>query len=215
MFVTAFPRRLHPDSQAGSGGRAPAFAKRGFGTESIMKGAGRENKLWTPERIRDLRQRLEMTQENFAHLIGVTFSSVNRWENGKARPNKIALRVISALERKLKRQMESEMHPGLESTAFAAPTATTQVIKPHRAISWKEALRMVGSKTNPVYILRMVYLDGIPQEGLAHEIGVTYATVNRWENGGTSPNKVAKKVLRLLAIKAGAPQELIEGISSM
>jgi putative transcriptional regulator len=54
-------------------------------------------------RIRELRQNLNMTQENFAHEIGVTFATVNRWENGKTQPNKVAQKVLKQLERKLRR----------------------------------------------------------------------------------------------------------------
>jgi len=31
------------------------------------------------------------------------------------------------------------------------------------------------------------------QEELAHALGVSFATVNRWENGKTSPSKLAKR----------------------
>ena len=50
--------------------------------------------------IRDLRTRLGMTQEEFAHSIAVTVSTVNRWENGHAHPSKLAWRAIQALARK-------------------------------------------------------------------------------------------------------------------
>jgi len=33
---------------------------------------------------------------------------------------------------------------------------------------------------------------GISQEDLAREIGVSFATVNRWENGIVKPSKLAK-----------------------
>jgi DNA-binding transcriptional regulator YiaG len=56
------------------------------------------------DRIRMLRQRMQLTQEDFAHLIGVTFSTVNRWENGKSTPNRIASRLLVGLEKKLKSQ---------------------------------------------------------------------------------------------------------------
>jgi putative transcriptional regulator len=56
------------------------------------------------DRIRTLRQRMQLTQEDFAHLIGVTFSTVNRWENGKSTPNRIASRLLIGLEKKLKSQ---------------------------------------------------------------------------------------------------------------
>jgi len=54
-------------------------------------------------RIRELRQNLKMTQENFAHEIGVTFATVNRWENGRTQPNKVAQKVLKQFERKLRR----------------------------------------------------------------------------------------------------------------
>ena len=61
-----------------------------------------EQQRMEPERIRMLRQRLQLTQEDFAHLIGVTFSTVNRWENGKSAPNRIAYRLLAGLEKKAK-----------------------------------------------------------------------------------------------------------------
>lgn len=39
-----------------------------------------------PALIRELRQRLDLTQEQFAQRVGVTYSTVNHWENGKRVP---------------------------------------------------------------------------------------------------------------------------------
>jgi len=50
--------------------------------------------------IRSLRQALGLTQEEFAHAIAVTVSTVNRWENGHAAPSKLAWKVIRALARR-------------------------------------------------------------------------------------------------------------------
>lgn len=44
--------------------------------------------------IRTIRKRLGITQEKFAARLGVTFTSVNRWENGRTRPSPLALRQI-------------------------------------------------------------------------------------------------------------------------
>lgn len=55
------------------------------------------------ERIRQLRKDLNLTQESFAHEIGVTFATVNRWENGRTVPNKVAQKVLLLLEKKLRR----------------------------------------------------------------------------------------------------------------
>ena len=40
-----------------------------------------------PEEIKKLRERSLLTQTEFAEIVGVAFSTVNRWEAGKARPN--------------------------------------------------------------------------------------------------------------------------------
>lgn len=50
--------------------------------------------------IRELRTRLGLTQEEFAHAIAVTVSTVNRWENGHAAPSKLAWRAIQGLIKK-------------------------------------------------------------------------------------------------------------------
>ncbi len=48
----------------------------------------------------DLRYRLGMTQEEFAHAIGVTVTTVNRWENGHRKPSRLARKAIEVLEGK-------------------------------------------------------------------------------------------------------------------
>ena len=44
-----------------------------------------------------LRQSLNMTQEEFAHAIGVTVSTVNRWENGHVEPSRLARKAMENL----------------------------------------------------------------------------------------------------------------------
>ena len=48
-------------------------------------------------KIRELRSKLGLTQEQFAAKVGVTFSTVNRWENGKGNPSPLAMRQIEGL----------------------------------------------------------------------------------------------------------------------
>ncbi len=47
--------------------------------------------------IQSLRHRLSMTQEEFAHSIGVTVSTVNRWENGHIEPSRLARKAMQGL----------------------------------------------------------------------------------------------------------------------
>lgn len=56
-------------------------------SENTFKGAS----------VTALRRRLNMTQEEFAHAIGVTVSTVNRWENGHITPSRLARRAMEAL----------------------------------------------------------------------------------------------------------------------
>jgi putative transcriptional regulator len=60
--------------------------------------------------IRRLRSKLGLTQEEFAHAIAVTVSTVNRWENAHAAPSKLAWKVIRELARK--RGLADHLHPG-------------------------------------------------------------------------------------------------------
>ena len=50
------------------------------------------------EMIRDLRATLGLTQEKFAAKVGVTWSTVNRWENGRGKPSPLAMRQVKALQ---------------------------------------------------------------------------------------------------------------------
>ena len=50
-------------------------------------------------KIKGLRVRLGLTQEQFAAKVGVTFSTVNRWESGRSKPSPLALRRIEELKR--------------------------------------------------------------------------------------------------------------------
>ncbi len=47
--------------------------------------------------ILELRQRLNLTQEQFAARLGVTFPTVNRWENRRAKPSRLALQSLRGL----------------------------------------------------------------------------------------------------------------------
>jgi putative transcriptional regulator len=48
--------------------------------------------------IRGLRERLGLTQEQFAYEVGVTFSTVNQWENGRRRPQPFLMNRLLEME---------------------------------------------------------------------------------------------------------------------
>jgi putative transcriptional regulator len=50
-----------------------------------------------PRLVRELRLRTGLTQEKFAAKLGVTFPTINRWENGRAKPSPLAMKQIEDL----------------------------------------------------------------------------------------------------------------------
>jgi transcriptional regulator with XRE-family HTH domain len=54
-----------------------------------------------PRLIRELRQRTGLTQEKFAAKLGVTFPTINRWENGRAKPSPLAMQRVEELLRSM------------------------------------------------------------------------------------------------------------------
>ncbi len=48
-----------------------------------------------------LRQELGLTQEEFAASLGVVFSTINRWEKGRAQPSPMALKQLEAKLREM------------------------------------------------------------------------------------------------------------------
>lgn len=55
-------------------------------------------KNWGKDRVRRLRKRLGLTQEQFAQRVGVTFVTVNRWEAGHSAPRGLSLRELDRLD---------------------------------------------------------------------------------------------------------------------
>ena len=61
-----------------------------------------QKKQTQAKQVRDLRTKLGLTQEQFAAEVGVTWSTVNRWENERGKPSPLARQRIQELYGKLK-----------------------------------------------------------------------------------------------------------------
>ena len=48
-----------------------------------------------PELIRNIRLQTGLSQEDFARAINVSYGTVNRWENNKSKPNRMAKALIA------------------------------------------------------------------------------------------------------------------------
>jgi transcriptional regulator with XRE-family HTH domain len=61
---------------------------------------GKPHRMQQPEIaqfVRELRNTLQLSQKKFADELGMTFATINRWENGHATPSPLALKQIYAL----------------------------------------------------------------------------------------------------------------------
>lgn len=61
---------------------------------------------------------------------------------------------------------------------------------------------MVNKANNYPFLVKEIRKQlGLSQEDLARELGVSFATVNRWENGQVRPSKLAKAQLNAFCAK--------------
>jgi superfamily II DNA or RNA helicase len=127
------------------------------------------------QRIKKLRGRLGLTQTQLAEKLGVSFASVNRWENGQSRPSRLAWQRLETAERLgLEAFGESSSPSALEPQSDERP-ATTPLLPPLDFTSQPEAVRAVveahwlaeGYRTNPAFAIETSLVDPLPHQRLA------------------------------------------------
>ena len=55
----------------------------------------------------------------------------------------------------------------------------------------------------------------ITQEQLAHELSVSFSTLNQWENGHTTPSRLARKQLIEYCKKGGISSEIAASLKKV
>jgi ribosome-binding protein aMBF1 (putative translation factor) len=58
------------------------------------------------EMVKDVRRQLGLSQEELAHELGVSFATINRWENARTVPFKLARSQFEAFCERMKKQGE-------------------------------------------------------------------------------------------------------------
>ena len=108
-----------------------------------------------PLRIKRVRASAGLTQTQLANLMGVSFASVNRWENGQTRPSALAWqRIVRAeqfgIEALGKNSVESPsrkaVEPTLEGDAERARQGPSSIARDDRAHSARSRLRGNGGR---------------------------------------------------------------------
>jgi len=67
--------------------------------------------------VKDLRERMKLTQEQFAQKVGTTYSTVNHWENGKRMPQPFFVRRLLELKDELDRGLDQKSNPSTREDA--------------------------------------------------------------------------------------------------
>ena len=118
-----------------------------------------------PAALRAIRARLDLTQEQLAERLGVSFASINRWEGGVIRPQKAAQEAIAALA----------TEAGIDTMELAATEAAVSVAqrrkgkgraavpstKPMEQMLWDAACSIRGEKDAAKfkdYLLPLLFL---------------------------------------------------------
>ena len=115
-------------------------------------------------RVRSIRERLDLTQVQLAERIGVSFATVNRWENGQTKPARLAWRQILDLEAGLG-QAEATPEPAADSSA-APPLDFTA--RPAVVAAVAEATRLsYGHLCNPAFATEVSLIDPLPHQRIA------------------------------------------------
>lgn len=54
--------------------------------------------------VKEIRRQLTLSQEDLARQLGVSYATVNRWENGQSKPSKLARGQLQAFCKKMARR---------------------------------------------------------------------------------------------------------------
>ena len=113
-------------------------------------------------RIKNVRGAQGLTQAQFAQLLGVSYASVNRWENGQFRPNNLAWSRILEIEDSTTHDVtgDAPTTPDMPSLDFAAdPNAVWAVAEAHRLA--------YGHLFNPTFATETSLIDPLPHQRIA------------------------------------------------
>ena len=116
-----------------------------------------------PAVLRTIRARLDLSQEQLAERIGVSFASINRWEGGAIKPQKAAQEAIAALaaEAGVDATEPTEAAVGVTQRRKGKGRAAVPSTKPMEQMLWDAACSIRGEKDAAKfkdYLLPLLFL---------------------------------------------------------
>ncbi|MDE0182645.1 MAG: helicase-related protein [Caldilineaceae bacterium] len=120
-----------------------------------------------PERIKNVREIKELTQTQLARLIGVSFATVNRWENRQTRPSQLAWNRIRELEESLGSSMLADKGPSYDASS-SVPPGLNFAADPESVAALVEAHRLTyGHLFNSAFATETSLIDALPHQRIA------------------------------------------------
>lgn len=118
-----------------------------------------------PKQIKRLRDRLGLTQVDLADRLGVSYPTINRWENGKSRPSQLSWSQIRRLagEEDDESVAEPEPAPYTAEPPILDFTAQSDLV---RALVEGERLSF-GHLANPAFATEIASIDPLPHQRIA------------------------------------------------
>lgn len=68
-----------------------------------------EAPTYTKNEIKNIRKKMNMTQRQFSETLSVSIKTVEAWENGRNRPNGVAMRLLDICKKKPELLIELEI----------------------------------------------------------------------------------------------------------
>lgn len=116
-----------------------------------------------PTQIKQLRSRLGLTQVALAERLGVSFPTVNRWENGKSPPSQLAWEKLLELSGEDDGENAGPAGPALQGPPILDFTARPEVVA---ALVEGERLSF-GHLSNPAFATETSNIDPLPHQRIA------------------------------------------------
>lgn len=115
------------------------------------------------ERIKRLRARLDLTQQALADWLGVSFATVNRWENGQTRPSRLSWNRLRQIEASVAEEIARYAEPEKKAPPILDFAAQPEIVK---VLAEGERLSF-GHLMNPVFATEISNIDPLPHQLIA------------------------------------------------
>jgi SNF2 family DNA or RNA helicase/DNA-binding XRE family transcriptional regulator len=116
-----------------------------------------------PDRIKQFRSRRDLTQQALADRLGVSFATVNRWENGQTKPSQLSWNRLRQMEMEVGDPEAQYGRKDDNPPAILDFTADPEVIK---VLAEGERLSF-GHLANPTFATEISSIDPLPHQRIA------------------------------------------------